>query len=83
MRVEEAHQQMRNLIIEWDPFQFGEYETEIADIIQAVHKHKDPSKLGKEIQVIFEHSFEKWLPLRECQEMARKLLFIKEISNCT
>ncbi|WP_243299802.1 DUF1871 family protein [Bacillus litorisediminis] len=83
MRTEEAHQQMRKLIIEWDPFQFGEYETEIADIIQAVHKHKDRNKLGKEIQIIFEHSFEKWLSLGECQEVAGKLQYIKEISDCT
>lgn len=82
MRVEEAHQEMRNQIYQWDPFNFGEYETEIADIIQAVHKHKDSKKLGKEIQVIFEHSFERWLPLGECEEMAKKLLHIKEISDC-
>ncbi|WP_425541803.1 DUF1871 family protein [Bacillus carboniphilus] len=82
MRVEEAHLAMRKRIYEWDPFGFGEYETEIADIIQAVHKHKDFNKLGKDIQLIFEHSFEKWLPLSECQEVAKELIHIREMSDC-
>ena len=85
MQIQQLNIQLVNTINEWDPFRIGSgnYETEIADIVQAVHDLEDPSKLAKKIQAIFEFSFEKVLAIEECTEIARKLLAIKDDGVCT
>lgn len=84
MQFQQLNIQLVDTINEWDPFQIGEgnYDTEIADIVQAVHDLDDPNKLARKIQAIFEFSFEKLLPLAECKEVAVTLLAIKDGGTC-
>ncbi|MDR7000549.1 DUF1871 family protein [Neobacillus niacini] len=74
-----------DLLNVWDPFQLkeGNYDTEIADTIQAIHELDHPSALAEKIQSIYEFSFEKIIPIDRCLEMATKLLVIKNSNSCT
>ncbi|WP_042461148.1 DUF1871 family protein [Neobacillus dielmonensis] len=74
-----------DILNEWDPFQLSSesYETEIADVIQAVHIMDDPTKLAKQIQAIYEFSFEKLIPLEGCYHVALQLLKIKADQSCS
>lgn len=85
MQIQQLNIQLVNTINEWDPFGMGEgnYETEIADIVQAVHDIDEQNKLARKIQAIFEFSFEKLLPLEDCKKVAGKLLAIKDEGVCT
>jgi len=70
---------------EWDPFQLGEgnYDTEIADCIQAVHDLEDNKELAVKIRAIYEFSFEQWIPMADCEKMAERLLEIKNSGACS
>ncbi|MBS4213388.1 MULTISPECIES: DUF1871 family protein [Neobacillus] len=74
-----------DLLNEWNPFQLtnASYETEIADVIQAVHELDDPAKLARRIQSIYEFSFERIIPLENCLKMAEELLTIKSNDSCS
>ncbi|WP_462411138.1 DUF1871 family protein [Neobacillus sp. Marseille-QA0830] len=74
-----------DMLNEWDPFKLsaGSYETEIADVIQAVHVIDDPDKLARNIQGIYEFSFEKVIPFESCYHVALKLLEIKANQSCS
>jgi hypothetical protein len=69
----------------WDPFHVGEgeFDPEIADILQAVHDFDDAGKIAGRIQSVFEFSFEKLLPYKECLMMANILLSIKNEDVCS
>lgn len=84
MDIVELNLALVDTLQKWDPLQIGEenYETEIADVIQAVHKLEDQEKLAIEIQSIYEFSYEKVIPITTCQSVARELLHLKEISEC-
>lgn len=73
-----------DLLNEWDPFQLnnGSYETEIADVVQAVYECNEPLKLARKIQSIYEFSFEKIIPIENCLEVAEELLVIKTNDAC-
>lgn len=85
MQIQQLNIQLVNTINKWDPFGLGagNYDTEIADIVQAVHDLQDGAKLARKIQAIFEFSFEQLLPLEDCNEIAAKLLEIKDAGSCT
>ncbi|MFF2446772.1 DUF1871 family protein [Neobacillus sp. NPDC058068] len=86
MRKEiQTNLQYVDVLNEWDPFQLknGSYETEIADVIQALHELNDCPKLAKRIQTIYEFSFEKLIPLHDCVKIAAELLAIKENETCS
>lgn len=70
---------------EWDPFKlgFGQYETEIADVVQAVHTSDNEEKLATKIQAIYEFSFEEIIPSDECRKIANQLLQIKHAVSCS
>ncbi|MDP4085670.1 MAG: DUF1871 family protein [Bacillota bacterium] len=80
----QINHQLVDALNEWDPFKlgYGNYETEIADVIQAVHEWDEILGLAKKIQVIYECSFEDFIPLDKCMEIANKLLMIKLTSSC-
>ncbi|QPC47336.1 DUF1871 family protein [Mangrovibacillus cuniculi] len=84
MDVVELNLALVDTLQKWDPLRIGEenYETEIADVIQAVHKLTDEEKLAKEIQFIYEFSYEQIIPLQSCKSVAKQLLSLKEISEC-
>ena len=73
-----------SLLMQWDPFKLGEnsYDTETADVVAALQGINDPSDLAKVIQRVYEHSFEQWIPLEDCVEIARTLIATKYEANC-
>lgn len=86
MRKElQTNLQFVDVLNEWDPFHLKnrDYDTEIADTIQAVHELNDPSKLAKRIQAIYEFSFEKIIPMNSCLKVAKELLMIKGNDSCS
>jgi hypothetical protein len=74
-----------DILNEWDPFKLknGNYDTEIADTIQAIYELDQPEKLAQRIQTIYEFSFEKVIPFDECIKVAKELLLIKDNDSCT
>ncbi|RID88914.1 DUF1871 family protein [Mesobacillus zeae] len=77
--------QMTNILNEWDPFSCGAggYDPEIADVLQAVHDLDEPHNLAVRIQAIYEHSFEETLPYDACFLLAKSLLAVKGLGECT
>ena len=77
--------QFVDLLNEWDPFNIkdGNYDTEIADTIQAIHELDQPEELAARIQSIYEFSFEKTIPMNHCLTVAKQLLAIKDNDSCT
>lgn len=84
MDNQHANLQMMLLLQEWDPLGYGigSYETEAVDVLQATHQFDNPGKLARKIQSIFEFSFEEIIPLKECENLALKLLTIKNNATC-
>ncbi|MBU8880745.1 YugE family protein [Bacillus sp. FJAT-29790] len=84
MQLQEMNLQLVYMLNEWDPFGIGpgNYDTEIADIVQAIHGLDDQEKLARKIQAIYEFSFEELIPLETCKEIAGKLLAIKDSGAC-
>jgi hypothetical protein len=74
-----------DILNEWNPFQLknGNYEIEIADTIQAIHELDTPSELAEKIQVIYEFSFEKIIPMESCLKVAKELLVLKDSGTCS
>jgi hypothetical protein len=80
-----ANLQFVDLLNEWDPFELknGDYDTEIADTIQAIHELDNPKALAERIQAIYEFSFEQIIPIEQCLKIAIELLLIKENESCS
>ena len=80
----EMNRKAVSLLVQWDPFKLGEdsYDTETADVVAALQGIIDPSDLAKVIQRVYEHSFEQWIPLEDCVDIARKLIAVKFEANC-
>ena len=73
-----------HVLKEWDPFGNGEnsYDREIVDVVAQLHLLDHPSELAKQIQSIYEFSFEKWIPLEHCVEVSYKLIALKYEAKC-
>lgn len=71
-------------LAQWDPFHLGadSYDTETADVVAALQGINDPATLAKVIQQVYEHSFEEWIPLEQCTDIARQLVKIKHENSC-
>ncbi|WP_243290492.1 DUF1871 family protein [Bacillus sp. FJAT-47783] len=84
MEMRDANYQMLALLSEWDPLGYGEdaYETEVIDVLEAVHLIDDVDKLARKIQSVYEFSFEEIIPLSACTKMAKQLLMIKNQISC-
>jgi hypothetical protein len=76
-------QLMENLLT-WDPLGYGidAYETEVVDVLEAVHRYEDKQRLARRIQSIYEFSFEEIIPLPACEKKASELLLIKNTGTC-
>lgn len=85
MNNQEMNLEFVRTLNEWDPFQMGEgnYDTEIADCIQAVHDLDDYKKLAVKIRDIYEFSFEEFIPMDDCEMIAKQLLAIKNSGSCS
>ena len=72
------------LLATWDPFQLGEesYETETADVVAALQGITETLKLAEIIQNVYEYSFERWIPLEDCLNMAEKLIALRHQASC-
>ncbi|WP_313803008.1 DUF1871 family protein [Cytobacillus sp.] len=84
VQFQDINIQLVYILDEWDPFQMGEgnYDTEIADVIQAVHDIDEKEKLARKIQSIYEFSFEQVIPLTNCKKIAEQLISIKNTGSC-
>ena len=80
----EMNQNCVRLLRQWDPFNFGEesYDTEIADVVAALQGIDDPSELAKVIQIVYEYSFEQWIPIENCVAISYKLIGVKFEAKC-
>lgn len=84
MQTIEMNKRAVLLLASWDPFQLGSeaYDTETADVVAALQGIDHPSDLARKIQTIYEHSFEKWIPLEQCMQIAYKLIAVKFEAKC-
>ncbi|MFT8320086.1 MAG: DUF1871 family protein [Bacillus sp. (in: firmicutes)] len=85
MNNQEMNIEMVKTLNKWDPFQIGEgnYETEIADCIQAVHDTDNTNVLAEKIQSIYEFSFEEYIAIEQCIAISKQLLLIKDSGTCS
>lgn len=79
MDTNEMNKRASAVMEQWDPFSIGSelYAREIDEVIAQLHALDHPSELAKEIQLIYENSFEKWIPLEKCVEISYKLIAVK------
>ncbi|XJZ26783.1 DUF1871 family protein [Bacillota bacterium Lsc_1132] len=85
MRVDaQINLQLTDVLLQWNPYRLKDesYDTEIADVIQAVHEIDDREQLAKRIQQIYEFSFEEVIPLEDCLKVSDELLIIKSSGSC-
>jgi Domain of unknown function (DUF1871) len=84
METQQTNIRLMEVLLQWDPLGYGEgsYETEVVDVLQAVHLIDDKIKLARKIQAIYEFSFEEIIPLKKCESMSEKLLQIKNNTSC-
>lgn len=84
MQTMEMNKKVILLLEDWDPFNVGRkaYELEIDEVIAELHALDHPTDLAKRIREIYEHSYELWIPLEKCMQIAYKLLAIKYEANC-
>ena len=80
----EMNRQAVRMLEEWDPFGIGAeaYETETADIVGALQGVVNEQQLAQIIQRVYEFSFEQWIEIEKCQQMARQLLQLKMNYQC-
>lgn len=85
MESRELSYKLIDVLNKWDPFNMGEgeFDPEIADILQAIHDYDDADKIALRIQEVFELSFEELLPYGECLSIANTLLSIKNEDVCS
>lgn len=84
MQTIEMNRRAVLILASWDPFKLGSeaYDTETADVVAALQGIDHPSDLAKKIQTIYEHSFEKWIPLEQCMQISYKLIAVKFEAKC-
>lgn len=80
----EMNRKSVKLLQMWDPFNLGPdaYDTETADVVAALQGIDHPSELAKRIQEVYEHSYEQWIPLEQCVQIAYKLIAVKYEAKC-
>lgn len=85
MNSQEMNVEFVRLLNEWDPFSIGEgnYDTEIADSLQALHDLDKEEDLANAIQAIYEFSFEEVIPLENCLAISIMLMTVKRSGSCT
>lgn len=84
MEAQQTNIKLMELLLQWDPLGYGEgsYETEVVDVLQAVHLFDDEMLLARKIQAIYEFSFEEIIPLQKCENLSKQLLLIKNNFSC-
>lgn len=84
MEAQQTNIKLMELLLQWDPLGYGDgsYETEVVDVLQAVHLFDNEMVLARKIQAIYEFSFEEIIPLQKCKNLSKQLLLIKNNSSC-
>ncbi|GKW47377.1 DUF1871 family protein [Planococcus sp. NCCP-2050] len=84
MGMSEMNRKAVRVLEEWDPFAIGEerYGVEIGNVVDQLQVLDHPSDLAKQIQSIYEVSYEKWIPLEKCVDISYKLLALKYEAKC-
>jgi hypothetical protein len=84
MEAQQTNIKVMQILLQWDPLGYGEgsYETEVIDVLQAVHTIDDITLLARKIQAIYEFSFEEIIPLQQCENLSKQLLLIKNNASC-
>jgi hypothetical protein len=85
LESKELSYRLIDVLNKWDPFKLGEgeFDPEIADILQAVHDYDEADKIAHRIQSVFEFSFEQVLHYEKCLSVANTLLAIKNEDVCS
>jgi hypothetical protein len=85
MESKELTYKLIDVLNKWDPLKVGEgeFDPEIADILQALHDYDEGNQIARRIQSVFEFSFGKVLPYNECLFMSNTLLAIKNEDVCS
>ena len=80
----EMNRKAVKLLQAWDPFNMGSsaYDTETADVVAALQGIDHPTELAKCIQEVYEHSYEQWIPIEQCVQIAYKLIAVKYEAKC-
>lgn len=80
----EVNQKAVRILAEWDPFKIGpeNYDTETADVVAALQGDINSMELARVIQQVYEYSYEKWIPINECEEIADRLMTLKLQISC-
>jgi len=80
----EMNRKAVKLLQTWDPFNMGvhAYDTETADVVAALQWIDHPTELAKRIQEVYEHSYEQWIPIEQCVQIAYKLIAVKYEAKC-
>lgn len=80
----EMNRKAVRLLQTWDPFKMGSdaYDTETADVVAALQGIDHPTELAKRIQEVYEHSYEMWIPIEQCVQIAYKLIAVKYEAKC-
>jgi len=79
MSQSELVRRVQYILVQWNPLEskahtYIKESEEVEAILQSID---DPSELGKQIQVIYEKSFNQWVPFEKCVEISYKLLALK------
>lgn len=79
----EGNIELYRLLKEWDPLGLEaedfDYDAEIYDIMEVLHRTKNAGLASREIQQIFLYSFEMEIPLEKIRPVAEKGLEIVEL----
>lgn len=79
MDVKEMNRKVMHMVEQWNPLNLEResYQVEAEQVLTALQQVDDPSDLGKNIQEIYQHSFQQWIPIEKCVEISYKLIAIK------
>lgn len=85
MHQVEMNKQAIRILEDWDPFALGtdHYAAEAADVVAFLQGATHPSDVAHHMQLVYEHSFEQWIPLEDCMEIAYKLIALKLSVKCS
>lgn len=85
MDITEMNRRAAQLLEEWDPFNLGEgqYDTEIGEVLANFQSIDHPTDLAKSIQMTYESSFARWIPIEKCMDLSYKLFAVKYEAKCT
>lgn len=79
METEEISKKATMLLKEWDPFLVGPeaYKVEIVEVVANLQVMNHPTEVAQLIREVYEQSYNLWIPIEECMQIAYKLIAVK------